>query len=561
MNINKKISKNIYDTAVYLRLSDEDDDVSRREKSESESIANQKNLILDFLKTKTNINIAGEYVDDGVSGSSFSRPAFNKMMEDIEAGRINCVVVKDLSRFGREYIDAGNLLERVFPSLGVRFISVNDSVDTLYGMDSLTIALKNIMNDIYCRDISIKVRSNLAVKRNHGEFIGSFTIYGYEKSPNNKNKLVIDEYAASVVQNIFLWRIQGNSCNGIAKKLNEMGILTPYDYKINHGLLYRTSFKEKDKSVWEGVTVRRILENEMYTGCLIQGKWTTANHKVKKPILKDESQWARIENAQEAIVDKRDFELVQKVLKLDTRTASGEETCYPLSGMMVCADCQSNMVRRPRKNDGKFYVYYDCFEHNNTGRCKSHNVRESKMEETVLAAIKSQIALVIKLDDCIKRLDLTMLTKLDSERLNGQITTIEADLMKYRGMSKTLYEDLYAGIITKEDYITFKADFEMKKKQAEKTLAEAKIELDRVKNQNSKHYRWVDQFIKYQDVGKLTRAMVIELVDGIVIHDKNHVEITLSYQDEFMEACKELEKLAKNQNMQNDFLEEVCVCG
>ena len=551
----KGSSIKIYKAAAYYRLSAEDEGVSRYEKKESGSIANQKILIKDFLKDKTDLELCGEYTDDGVSGSSFHRPGFDRLMEDIEAGLINCVIVKDLSRFGREYIDAGNLLERVFPSLGVRFISINDNVDTLYGMDSLMVAFKNIMNDAYCRDISIKTRTNLAVKRKHGEFIGPQAIYGYEKDPKNHNRLIVDDYAGHIVQNIFLWRIQGMSCYSIANKLNDMGVLAPYEYKMHRGISYSTPFKQKETVVWTAVTVRRILENENYTGTLVQGKWTTPNHKVKKRIIKDNDQCTKVENTHEALVSKRDFELVQKTLKLDTRNAPGDDSCYPLAGMLTCADCGANFRRRPRTVDGKIYVYYECNEYysSHRKRCSSHAVREDKVEELVLKTIQCQIDVLLVMEECIQQLDLTMLMEIDRNRLNKQIAMHSADVEKYRGMVKKLYEDLFAGVITKDEYIAFKEEFEIKAKSAEKGLIDAKIELKNIDNKSSRHYKWVEHFLKYQNVTELTREMVVELVDAIMIYDKNHIEIVLAFQDDYMEAVNELKEMMQRK--------EVAACG
>lgn len=531
----------IYNAALYYRLSDEDRAVSRREKKESDSISGQKNLIKDFLKNKTDINIVDEYTDDGVSGSSFSRPAFNEMMEQIESGKIDCVIVKDLSRFGREYIDAGNLLERVFPSLGVRFISVNDNVDTLYGMDSLTIALKNIMNDEYCRDISIKIRSHLTTKRNHGEFVGSYAIYGYQKDPKNRHQLIIDEYAAQIVQQIFSWKINGLSCKVIAERLNDLGVLSPYDYKEKMGLNYATEFKVNEQCQWVAMSVRRILDNENYTGTLVQGKTTTPNHKVKKLIVKDSSQWARVENTHEAIVTRREYELAQKSIAVDSRTPPGQTTCYPLSGMMKCGDCGSNMIRKSQKCGQRVYIYYECMEHKKSNRCSSHRIREEILENTILQTIQTQIDLAVNLQECMKELDVDLLMEHDRKKLQDAIKLHDADVMKYRELISGLYEDLRSGFLTKDDYSSYKQDFSEKKKKAEKALGIAQGELQDIEKKKTTNYQWIENFLKYQDVGTLTRAMVLELVDEVLVFDKNHIEIRLAYRDEYAEACKDME--------------------
>ena len=228
----------IYHAAIYVRLSKEDGDVAGTAKAESNSISNQKNLIKDFLKDKDDIIVVSERVDDGYSGSNFERPGFQMMMEDIRRGAVDCVVVKDLSRFGREYIDSGKYIERLFPALGVRFIAVNDHIDSKEesGRDDIVVPFKNLMNDAYCRDISIKIRSHLEVKRKNGEYIGAFTPYGYKKDENDRNRLVPDLYAAGVVKDIFRMKMNGMSQAAIAERLNGKGILSPMEYKHSLGI-------------------------------------------------------------------------------------------------------------------------------------------------------------------------------------------------------------------------------------------------------------------------------------------------------------------------------------
>ena len=319
--MSKQISK-IYHAAIYVRLSKEDGDVSTSAKAESNSISNQKDFIRNFLADKKDIRIVKEYVDDGYSGSNFDRPSFQTMMEDIKRGVIDCVVVKDLSRFGREYIDSGRYIERLFPALGVRFIAINDNYDSVTGKsqgDEIIIPFKNLINDAYCRDISIKIRSHLDVKRKNGEYIGAFVPYGYEKSDDDKHKLVIDIYAAGIVKEIFRLKLHGMSQDAIATQLNNEGVLAPMEYKQSTGSGYQTGFLQNEKSVWSSVTVRRILENEIYIGNLVQGKRTTPNHKVKQEVVKPESDWIRIEKNHEPIISDRDFEIVQRLLGMDTR--------------------------------------------------------------------------------------------------------------------------------------------------------------------------------------------------------------------------------------------------
>lgn len=318
----------IYRAAIYVRLSKEDGDLSSSAKLESNSISNQKALILDFLKDKKDIEVVSVRVDDGYTGSNFERPAFQAMLEDIRRGIVDCVVVKGLSRFGREYIDFGKYIERLFPALGVRFIAINDNYDSLQGKnqaDDIIIPFKKLINDTYCRDISIKIRSNLEIKRKKGECVTPFVAFGYKKAKADKHRLEIDPVAGSVVQDIFKMKLQGMSQDAIANRLNELGVLSPFEYKISSGSHYETGFRQKEQALWSSVTVRRILENEVYIGNLVQGKRTTPNHKVKQSYVKPEDDWIRIEKNHEPLVSERDFEIVQRLLGMDTRTSPDQK--------------------------------------------------------------------------------------------------------------------------------------------------------------------------------------------------------------------------------------------
>ena len=276
-------SKRIYHAAMYLRLSQEDGDVSNAKKAESNSISTQKAMIKQFLIDKDDIILVSERVDDGYTGSNFDRPQFQLMIEDIRRGVVDCVIVKDLSRFGREYIDSGNYLERIFPALGVRFIAITDNVDSINDQQNdLLISFKNLLNDSYCRDISIKIRSSLEAKRKDGKVVSSFLPYGYIKDPDDKYKAIIDEEAAMVVREIYKLKLNGMSINRIAIHLDQKKIPSPYAYKRAKGINYTSPYAKNENPPWNPSTVREILTNRIYVGDLIQGRITTPNHKVKK---------------------------------------------------------------------------------------------------------------------------------------------------------------------------------------------------------------------------------------------------------------------------------------
>ena len=393
------MKERIYQAAIYLRLSKEDGDiVDATGKTGSDSINNQRNLINEFLKTQKNIKVVSERVDDGYSGTNFDRPAFISMMEDIKAGAVDCVICKDLSRFGREYIGTGKYIERIFPSMGVRFIAVIDNIDSINKSsqaDEIIVPFKNLINDAYARDISMKVRSHLEIKRKNGEFIGAFCPYGYKKSEGNKNALEIDVLAANVVQEIFKLKLNGMSQDAIANYLNDEQVPSPLEYKLQNGDNYNTSFKTNEKALWSSKTIKRILENRYYIGEMIQGKVTTANHKVKKRIEKPEEEWVVVPNSHEPIVNERDFEIVQRLLAFDTRISPLQKTVFPLSGIAVCAECGAPMRVVSTKNNGKRYEYYHCSSNLDFKSCGSHRVSRKVLEDTVLVLLQNHSASIL----------------------------------------------------------------------------------------------------------------------------------------------------------------------
>lgn len=349
--------------AIYIRLSREDGD-----KEESDSVVNQRELIRAFLQERPEIEVCSERVDDGYSGVTFERPAVQEMFADIRAGRIDCVVVKDLSRFGRNYIETGRYIEQIFPILGVRFLAINDGYDSEEGTDFLLLPFKNLLNDAYSRDISLKVRSQIRVRYLRGDHIGSFAPYGYGRSPQEPHKLCVDERAAGIVRDIFKRRLQGDSCAQIARRLNEKGIPSPLEYKKLQGWAYYTPFQRKDMTVWCAQSVSRILNNEIYIGTMVQGRERTYSYKMKKKFRVPEQEWKKVENTHEPILLKREFETVRRLIGRDTRLAPGGGKPYPLSGLLYCPFCGRGMVRRSAHAAGKTYVYYVCRTRKENGK-------------------------------------------------------------------------------------------------------------------------------------------------------------------------------------------------
>lgn len=541
----------IYKAAIYVRLSKEDGDVSDASKAESNSISNQKELIRDFLKDKQDIVIVSERVDDGYSGVNFERPAFQLMLEDIKQGKVDCVVVKDLSRFGRNYIESGRYIEKIFPMLGVRFIAINDNYDSLTGKsqtDEIVIPFKNLINDAYCRDISIKIRSHLDVKRRKGEFIGSFTIYGYAKDEHDHNKIVIDEYAAGVVRDIYQWKISGMSQQRIADKLNDMGVLSPAEYKKSCGIKYSANLQTKKQAIWSAVAITRILTNESYTGTLIQGKVTTPNYKVKKTVIKDEEDWVVIPNAFEAIITKEQFDMVQEILKKDTRVAPDKKSVYLFSGIAVCGDCGRQMSRKVSTVSGKKYVYYMCSANKKEGVCSSHRIREDELEKAVVTYLNSYIDELENIQHFLEFIDKLPYQEVNVKRLNMRIVQLEEDAQKYEKLKVSVYEDLKDELISKEEYISMKQEFEKRRRAALDSIAQIKIEIETLASRNGKHHEWIESFLANKGIEKLERNVVVELIDYIKIYEDKRIEIVFRYADNYKEILNQIRYIQDNKN-------------
>ncbi len=529
--MNEPVTK-IWDTTLYLRLSREDGD-----KEESNSISGQRDLIRDFMAHHPDLREYAVKVDDGFSGSSFERPAFKEMMADIKAGKTNCVIVKDLSRFGRNYLDAGEYIEKIFPFLGVRFIAINDNFDSereRTSSDDLMIPFKNLINEAYCRDISVKIRSQLEIKRKRGEYLGSFAAYGYRKSETDKNHLVIDEYAADVIRDIFKWKLEGASPKAIADRLNSSGILSPMEYKKSLGMKYATSFKANAKALWSAASIIRVLKNPLYIGVLTQGKETTPSYKVHKRISKGEEEWAVVQDSHEAIISRSDFDKVQKVLALDTRTCKDDSVVQLFSGMVFCGDCGASMIRKTVPAGGKKYIYYVCSENKaNKKACSAHSIRDTDLENIVLLSAQQYIQAVIDLQDLLELTDTAPLRTAEAQKVQRQIDMKRGELERYNRLLMSLYESLTDGIINKDEYMRLKQRYSEQNAEAEKQLLALQDVLSDIQEHGSASLGWMNEFREHQNINSLDRETVVALIERIFVFDDKRVEITFRWHDEY----------------------------
>ncbi|WP_251496376.1 recombinase family protein [Otoolea muris] len=530
-----------YQAALYIRLSKEDGD-----KEESNSVSNQRDLIYSFLEDKGDIQVCEEKVDDGYSGVGFDRPALNSMLEDVKQGKINCIIVKDLSRFGRNYIETGRYIQQIFPFMGVRFIAINDHYDSGHmdsQADNMLLPFKNLMNDSYSRDISIKVRSQIEVRQKRGDYTGSFPVYGYFRDQERKGKLVIDPVAAEVVRDIFDMRIKGCNNRRIADYLNEHGIPSPMEYKMLLHWRYTTSFKLKPQAKWSSMAVERILKNEIYTGAMVQGKEKTLNYKVKKRIKVSKEDWIRVEHTHEAIIAKEDFAIVQKRMLRDTRTAPGGTKLHLFSGFLRCGGCGGNMVRKKIRSAKGEYCYYICSSNkNDTSVCSSHRIREDGLSRAVLEMLRTHLFLIITMDELKEMIGKLPLQEREAQRRCRQLEERRKELTRYQKLKISVYEDYKEALLTKREYLEMKEDYEGSCRQMEKAIETLEREVCSLVKESRLHSPWIERLKERGTISELDRGLLAMTVEEIIVMDSEHIQVHFQYQDEFQivrQAMKE----------------------
>ncbi len=532
----------MWNVAAYTRLSRDDGD-----KAESDSIGSQKEIIRAFVRDRDDMVIVKEYVDDGYSGVNFDRPDFQQMLADIKAKRINCVICKDLSRFARNYIDSGRYLEKIFPFMGVRFIAITDNYDSngdKRQSDSLIIPFKNLINDAYCKDISMKIRSQLDIKRKMGDFIGAFATYGYRKDPENKNRLLVDENAARVVELIFRLRLQGMSNSRIATKLNGMGIPSPMEYKRSQGQNYACGFRVNERATWNAVSIRRVLTNELYLGTLIQHKRGTPNYKVKKEVQYRQEDWIVIEANHEPIISETDFLTVQSLLQRDVRVAPDKEATHLFAGFVYCGGCNHCMTRKVVPSHGKKYYYFVCSSHKAGEGCSSHSFSEAKLNKIVLGLVREQIKLIGQVDQVLSYIAALPESQRNVFNYDAQITKLNAEIERYKNLKLNLYSDMADGIISKEEYLEFRAGYDRKVTTCQQALCKITEERQQAVDSNERHVEWLEIFTQYGNITELHREVIVNLIERIVVYDAKHIEVVFRYQDELHSLLQYIDRFS-----------------
>ena len=519
----------------YYRLSCEDGD-----KSESDSITSQRLIAEEYAK-EHNLMIVEEFADDGYTGTNFDRPGFRKMMESVREGSVHCIIIKDFSRLGRNYIEMGKLMTRLLPSLGVRLISVVDHYDSVNEdnrADQLIVPFKNLLNDAYCRDISLKVRSQMDIKRKKGKYVGSFAVYGYKKDENDRNQLVIDETAAKVVEMIFNLRLDGYSTGKIADMLNEYGIETPSSYKRSCGMNYTSGLRTSIKTKWQPGTVKMILDNRVYTGSLVQGRSRKVNYKVKKEVKLPRSQWIIVPNTHEPIISQATFNQVNSLNDFDTRTSPEEDKVHFLSGLVKCADCGQNMVRRSVTRCGKKYYYYHCSSSKKKSGCSSHMISEKKIIESVFYTIKNVLSQLETANNKLSGLQRLSKDNVSVSLLTKQIEEQLNETEKYKKMKVRLYQDYSEGIVSKDEYIEINKNFSEKISELEEITEANRSRKEQLMNLECNRKSWIKEFLEEKNIKELNRRCCIRLLEKVSVRADKSIECEFKYNSELTEMLR-----------------------
>ena len=515
-----------FNVGIYIRLSQEDKD--KKYESDSESVINQKELLRGYVKNN-NFNLVKEYVDDGYSGTDFERPGFQNMLEDINKKKINCVIVKDLSRLGRDHVMTGYYIETFFPENNIRFISILESYDSFKNQasnDSSTFIIA--CNDYYSKQNSIKIRNVLNEKRKKGKFVGSLPCFGYMRDPLDKGHLVPNPETAPIVKNIFKWRVDGIGPTEIANKLNKANIVTPSGYK-------KTNYSSRliDRDNWNISTVKKILCNRIYTGDLVQHTQTKVNYKSKKKITLDEKLWIIVENTHEALVDKETFEYVNNLRKRNTRNYEIKTNRQKrlLEGKLFCKECKNRLTVLYRKKQNYWSVNCNRYSRDPVrGRCYSHFYPYNYLEDQVLEQINKSISKLIKELD-IKELNDEVVKNIHKETTNIDKIVKELQIEKENITSKlkTLYNDRCVGVISADTYKELAGESEQKLKQINENIENQNIKKYKMENKVNTLPDYTKKIKKLLDLSKPKKELIDTLVDRIVIDKDRNITIYFKY--------------------------------
>ena len=534
--------QNIYQTAGYIRLSIEDSG-----KTDGYSLENQEKLVRDYIADQQDMRLYRLYIDNGATGTVFERPAFDEMMQDMKEGKINCIVVKDLSRLGRNYLEAGNYLEQIFPFFRVRFISITDGYDSNspdVTDESLIIPLKNIINEGYAKDISLKITTSFESRKKQGQFMGRYPVYGYLKDPANKNHLIVNPETCGIVKRIFQMRDSGMALGAIASQLNAEGIPSPARYLWIKGL---SKEERHQDSYWDRINVKRLLTNKMYLGILVYGKERSSFAKGIKRQRVPESEWKYVPNAHEAIIDQELFDSVQKKLE-DTKqnflNMTGINEDYRpenlFRGRIHCSDCGGAMKMSKFVNtrkDGSIdrYAVYECCRRKKLYdlSCPQRSIRKAVVDKTVEEAIRFHIRTFLDTEQIIAKLNRSPKGRAAASDIQNHIREKQRRISKIERLSTGIYEDYREGILNEEEYLAIRSRYGEEKEGLVKEVDALMLaEREHEANYHSTG-SLADIVRKYAEFPEINREIVEAFIADIQVHTDSHLVITFAFEDEF----------------------------
>ena len=528
---------------MYLRLSHDDHNFN----AASMSIINQRKILTDYV-TEMGWNIRDVYSDDGYTGTNFDRPDFKRMIRDVEAGKLNCIVVKDMSRLGRNYVECGYYTDEFFKAKGVRFIALNDGIDTLEDNDMLPFC--HVVNEIYPKQVSRKVRQVKVSNARQGKFNGSQAAYGYEKSPHDTHILIPDEPAASIIRRIFAEFAAGFSARGIGNRLNAEGVDSPrfYHYKK----IGKPNPNAEDKNRWGSATILQILRNRVYIGDMVQCKRSAVSYKVKKRLTKDPQDWIVVEGTHEAIIDRDMWDRVQERMerKHVTHTTSAG-TVGLFAGLLRCAECGATLAYMRKRLQGWEIGVYRCTSYNNRGVASrsSHYVQEDTIVQLVMADIRThaQVAMSDREALVAKLLRSAEHSRSGTMReIKARLREIQARLDTIGAMVKSLYEDKVAGKLPEEIFQGLVADYGRERAELEGKRPELYKQLDVADDSERRVAEWIRRISAHVGIDELDRETVTELIDSITVSEEDQdgkrrltFKIQYRYVSDYLQNAKE----------------------
>ena len=536
----------VFRVGIYVRLSIED----CRDHADNEALDNQKRLLEQYVAEKPDLKLYQIYEDNGKTGTDFNRDGFNSMIDDLKKRVINCIIVKDLSRFARNAIEAGEYIERIFPFLETRFIAVNDGYDNFdsnCNSQGLIIPLKNMINELYAKDISKKIVTVLHEKQKRGEFIGAYAPYGYMRSEQDPHKLVIDEDTASIVKDIFRQRAEGVSYTLIARSLNAQKIPTPTQYRYQLGIFKKDSGRA---TTWQGQAIKKMVYNPIYIGHMAQGKTVKSFYDNMPTKVVPQSEWVIVENTHEPLIDKETYQRAQSVneerhqqsIALRGKHEKLGKTENLFRGMIFCGDCGKKLSRdKDVTRYGKVHYSFICLEYETNrwvGKCKCKNVRENMLHDTVYQGIKSQIALAVDIGAVLKRISDSQVYKDRRQSLKNDMKEIQRKINRVAVIQSELYTVYFNKVFTDSEYVYMKENYAEQLGVYQTELAQLQETYDKQINEFSPNNKWITAFRKFQNKKILSREMITALIEKIVVYEKDRIDIQWRFNDSYLKVEK-----------------------